>query len=224
MILAILGFCALMIFVVYITSCSTMVGKFFGEETVPLQGAPKRFDPVAEIANIKSKLGPGADLVELDANGGRSDGTMDLMADYKPAPTVSYIFERKLDAAPEGKTTPPVGAGRGPNSVWVEEIRVSVSRPGQFRHVRKMGAGSSSEYTYTMEGMEFDRTSSMREPKAEVDPSKVSFKQMWEKGKTEGATDDAVAKIEIDDDGYAFTISVLRVRLTWEPDGTFKGD
>ena len=87
-----------------------------------------------------------------------------------------------------------------------------------------MGGGSNAEYIYTMEGMELDRASYMRDPAEPIDASKVSFKAMWEKAKAQGVTSEAVAKIEVDDDGSQFIISALRVRLKWKPDGTFDGD
>lgn len=188
--------------------------EMMGEETHPISGDPTRFDPIAALPEITKKAGPGAFLVELNLTQVRSDGTLDLMADYLPAPRAEYVFMRKLDKAPDGRTTPPIGAGRTPDSVWIEEVRVSVYEPGQRRRVSRRGGDVNAEYSYTNEGMDIDRNANMLKPKPEA-KLEPSLKSIWETALRAGAPKDAVAEITFQEDQVKFNVPAV-LNLRWE--------
>lgn len=79
----VLGVFAFVGLILYFTVFSNSCAKLMGEETYPIAGDPARFDPFAAIPDIKSKLGPEAILLEMDASFVRSDGTLDLTAQYQ---------------------------------------------------------------------------------------------------------------------------------------------
>lgn len=211
---------AFIAFMIYITTFSNYCARMFGEETYPIAGDPTRFDPVAGIQEVQAKVGAKAILLSVNARSVRSDGTMDLNATYSPAPSADYTFLVPLDKAPEDQTAPPIGAGRGPNDVWTQEVRVKVYKPGQRLHVRRMSGNSSSEYSYTNEGMDIDRsTPRMDELEEGIKGVKVSTKEMWEVAKKLDANLESVATIEFKPDYSSFSIIGTDVRLRWDKDG-----
>jgi len=204
---------------IYITAFSNSCAKMLGEEIYPIAGNPATFDPIASIPDVTAKAGSGATLVKLEIRSIRSDGTMDLTASYSPPPTAQYEFQRKLSKAPEGKTEPPIGAGRGVDDVWVEEVRIDVVKPGQRRHVMRRSGMSSAEYDYTTEGMEVSRSSRMRKPDPSLNTQKLSIKQMWDTAIKIGAPRDAVATVEYWPDRTTFEISGASIDLRWDKNG-----
>jgi hypothetical protein len=207
--------------IIYLTAFSNTCAKMMGEETYPIAGDAARFDPFAAIPDIKSKLGAEAILLEMNASSVRSDGTLDLKAQYKPAPSADYRFRIPIKEAP--KDAPPIGAGRKPGDVWVQDVTVRVYEPGMRRHVSRISGGTRSSYSYTNEGMDMDRSSPQMGTLEESLPEpKISPKQMWDFAISKGADKDAVARITFDDDGYEFTISELRYHLRWDKDGKFE--
>ena len=216
-VIGIAGFVGL---ILYFTVFSNSCAKMMGEETYPIAGKARSFDPIAEIENIRSKIGAKAVLTEMDASSVRSDGTMDLMAQYKPAPTATYRFQLPLDTAPEGQVAPPVGAGRGPDDVWVQDITVRVYEPGMRRHVTRTSGGSRSSYSYTNEGIDVERsTPRMTKIGEGISEVKVDAKEMWEFALKLGAPKDAVASIDIEADEYTFGITGTKIHLRWDADG-----
>ncbi len=94
---------------------SEVIGEVMNEETFEVS-KPSAFDPFAALGEIQPKLGAGAKLVSIDASAVRPDGTMDLSAEFNPAPRAKYQF---IEPTEEGKELmPPVGAGRGPDYSW----------------------------------------------------------------------------------------------------------
>ena len=199
---------------IYTMVFTNTVAKWMGEETYKLKGDVTHFDPINGVAEVQEKVGPNATLVELRIMGARADGTLDLNATYVPGPRVDYQFERKLDKAPQGKTDPPIGAGRTPSSVWVEQVRVSVSRPGQQRHVSRRSGNSSSSYNYTMEGMDIDRDSRLADPSVAL-TLKPTVKEMWAIAQKAGAPSNAVAQITYRGSDADFNIPGV-LMLQWE--------
>jgi len=217
-VIGIAGFVGL---ILYFTVFSNSCAKMMGEETYPLAGDPARFDPFLAIPDIKSKLGPDAILLEMDASFVRSDGTLDLKAQYKPAPTATYRFRVPIKEAP--KDAPPIGAGRRPGDIWIQDVRVDVYEPGMRRHVSRISGGTRSSYSYTNEGMDVDRSSPQMGSLEESLPEpKITTKEMWDFAISKGADKDAVARVSFDDDGYEFTISELKFHLRWDKDGKFE--
>jgi hypothetical protein len=209
--------------IIYLTMFSNVCARMMGEETYPITGEPTRFDPIAAIAEIKAKAGAKAVFTEMDATSVRADGTMDLNAKYKPAPNATYRFQVPLDKAPDGQEAPPIGAGRGPDDIWVQDVTVRVYEPGMHRHVTRVSGGSRSSYSYINEGMDVDRgTPRMMKLEAGIPSVKVSTKEMWEVALKLGAPKDAVARIDLDDDEYTFGITGTKINLRWDKDGKLK--
>lgn len=202
----------------YMILFTNTCAKMLGEETYPLTSNPKNFDPFVGIEEVRSRVSPKAKLVSVRASFVRSDGTMDLTATYKPAPRVTYEFDVELDKAPA--EAPPIGAGRGPNDVWVQRVRVDCYEPGQRRHVRRISGGSSAEYNYTNEGMDVDRgTPGMSKVPIDIGKPKLSTAEIWKAALAAGAPRDAVASIEYSKDGFDFSISGTGVDLEFDKEG-----
>lgn len=198
-------------------SCSNFFGNLMGEETFEISGDNRRFDAFAKLEEIKGRLQPNARLVSIKATFVRSDGTMDLEAKYTPFPQTEYIFHRPLEKPPEN--APPLGAGRGPNDIWYEEIRVQCFQPGQYRHVTKSSGNSRTTYTYKHLGIDIDRgtpRSGQLEP-ALPDPQ-CTLQKLWEIAIEKGADRNAVARVEYDKQGYQFRIDRTDVRFACDAD------
>lgn len=216
----ILGTGGFVFLILYLTLFSNTCARMMGEETYPVSGNPRAFDPFAALPEIRAKVGEKAALMEIEANYVKSDGTLDLKASYKPAPNATYTFILPLDETP--KDAPPIGAGRGPNDVWTQRVTVRVYEPGQRRHVRRISGGSSAEYSYHNEGMDIDRgTAAMGNLDRALSEPRLNAKEMWKVALERGADKDAVANIEYEYGGYTFRISALNISLHWDKDGVF---
>jgi hypothetical protein len=219
----VIGIAAFVGFIIYFTAYSNTCAKMMGEETYPIAGNPTRFDPFAAIPDIKSKLGSDAILLEMDASSVRSDGTLDLKAQYKPAPTATYRFRVPIKEAP--KDAPPIGAGRKPGDIWIQDVTVRVYEPGMRRHVTRVSGGSRSSYSYTNEGMDMDRSDpQMGSLEGALPDPKITTKEMWDFAISKGADKAAVARVSFEDDGYEFTISELKYHIRWDADGKLDPD
>lgn len=205
----------------YIMIFTNVCARMMGTETYPFKSDTKHLDPFAAIEEVRAKVGTGARLVEVEADFVRSDGTMDLTATYKPAPRITYKFIVPLDKAPAD--APPVGAGRGPDDVWTQQVTVNCYEPGQRRHITRISGGSRTSYNYTNEGMEIDRsTPSMGSLKSDIGAPKITTAELWKMALGKGANKAAVARIEFTDDGYEFSITGTPVRFECGPDGKLK--
>lgn len=219
----IVGFLGLIFGIIYLTTFTNYCARMMGEETYPISGNPKAFDPIAAIPEIRAKVGARAVLVDIDASSVRADGTMNLDAKYSPAPRTNYRFQVPLDKAPEDQEAPPIGAGRGPDDVWVQDVTVQVYQPGQMRSVSRISGGSRSTYTYTNEGMDIDRSSPRmgKVPDGIADIT-VSTQKMWEIALKLGAPKDAVASINIKDGDSTFRITGMKIDLRWDENGKLR--
>lgn len=219
----VIGIVSFVGFIIYMAAYSNTCAKMMGEETYPIAGDPARFDPFAAIPSIKSKLGADAILLDMDASFVRSDGTLDLKATYKPAPTANYRFRVPIKETP--KDAPPIGAGRKPGDIWIQDVTVRVYEPGMRRHVTRTNGASRSSYSYTNEGMDVDRSSpQMGSLEGALPNPKITTKQMWDFAVSKGADKDAVARVSFEDDGYEFTISELKYHIRWDADGKIDED
>lgn len=204
----------------YFTIFSNTCAKMMGEETYPIKGDPTKFDPIAALPEIREKVGKNAILLDMDASSVRPDGTLDLKAAYKPAPTATYTFQLPLDKAPDGQTAPPVGAGRGPNDQWAQRVTVRVYEPGQRRHVTRISGNSRSSYSYTNEGMDIDRaTARMEKIETGITDIKITPKQMWDIAIKLGADPNSVGTISIDERDFEFNILGTDIDLRWDKSG-----
>ncbi|MCL1636130.1 hypothetical protein M2650_16025 [Luteimonas sp. SX5] len=184
--------------------------------TVAPPGDPRRFDPVAAYATVAAFAGNDARLTRLTARFVRSDGTLDLEADYRPSPNAQYRFVREVAAPADA---PPIGAGSGADGRWYEQVQVEVSRPWEFRSVRSIGGGGSASYQYFNRGMQRKADAPTgRAPAAAVAAPACPFARLWADAIAHGAPTSAVATIEYDARGYDFRIDGLGLALRFDPD------
>lgn len=174
-------------------------------KTEALNTDPNAFDPFVGLAQAQALAGEGAEIVSISAYYVRSDGTMDLNADYTPAPNVTYEFVRKVDRPADA---PPVGVAGSTGGQWYQPIEIDVYKPGSRRHVSVTSGGTRVSYTYTNEGMvreAEDPTSSFSDEIA--DSPKCTAQQLWSIALENDAPSDAVAIIDYTAEGYTFNIS-----------------
>lgn len=185
-------------------------------DTVPPPGDPRHFDPVAAYGEVAAFAGAEVRLTSLAARFVRSDGTMDLKADYRPSPTAQYRFVREVAAPADA---PPVGAGGNADGRWHERVHVEVSRPWQFRSVRRVGGSGGASYQYFNRGME-RRTDppSGYAPGDAVPAPTCPFRRLWAEAIARGAPATAVAVIEYDARGYEFRIDDVRFSMHFAAD------
>lgn len=185
-------------------------------QTVPPPGDPRRFDPVAGYADVAAFAGADARLTSLAARFVRSDGTLDLKAEYRPSPNARYRFVREVPAPADA---PPVGAGGNADGRWYEQVQVEVSRPWEFRSVRRIGGSGSASYQYFNRGMERKADPpSGRAPAAAAPAPACGFRRLWDEAIARGAPASAVANIEYDARGYEFRIDDLRFSMRFAAD------
>lgn len=181
------------------------------EETTPFSGDPSMFDPVNAYNEVQAQAGSDTLLTEIDATMVKSDGTLDLTAEYKPAPHVTFTFYELLDTPPED--APPTGA-----SQWYQRVKIEAYQPGQWRHVISRGGEINMEYSYQNKGLDKDiSTPTSSKPSQEfIDPPSCHFSEIWEKAIEQGASPEYVANISYDEDGYAFIIRDTKIRLQFD--------
>ncbi len=205
----------------YVTLFTNAIPKAMGERTFAFPSDTHNLDPFTALEAARLHAGKGARLAAIEARFVRSDGTMDLHADYTPSPEVEYRFVAPAES--EGAPLPPVGAGGAHGAAWVQDVTVRGYRPGRVSRVQRTTATSRTEYTFRNEGMVVDtgskRPGSLPEGLA---PPQMSTKRLWELAIASGAPSDAVATIEYDKDGYRFSITGTKIRLSFELDGTPK--
>jgi hypothetical protein len=208
-------------------------GLFFGinyltgtliEQTAELPGNPAAFDPIKSLPAVQAHAttgkgagnageagtGPTAELLSIDAKYVKADGTLDLTVTDPYRPRADYQFFIRDDA--NGKEAPPLGAGGVEGGFYHKTVSVDVYEPGQWRHVRSMGSGGSSEYSYQNKGMDRDEGSlRFDNPRPAPLPS-CTFATLWQKAIELGAPANALADINYSltyqgDPRYQFSIS-----------------
>jgi hypothetical protein len=194
------------VFILWFTMFSNNCARIMGIETYPLTGDVRHFDPFKGLPQIRAKAGAGALLTEIDATYVRSDGTMDLMADYTPAPNVEYTF---MVPSKPPENLPPVGvAGRTAGDQWFQRVTVKCGQIGQVKKVTRSSGSGTSSFTYSNEGMEIEHgTPQSSQSQSDIGDPKVSLADLWSMAAAKGAAKDAVAIIRYRDRGYEFTIS-----------------
>lgn len=190
------------------------ISGFGNADTRPVPGDASRFDPIAALPDVKAYAGEGAQLISIEADYIRSDGTMELTADYTPAPNVEYKFAREV---PRPADAPPVGAGGANRGSWYEPISVKAYQPGKWWSVSRSGGGVTTSYSYMNQGMEREADSPENglSDQFVADPT-CSFVDLWQTAMKHDAPKEAVAVIEYNQDGYSFSISGLSVYLTFD--------
>lgn len=181
------------------------------EQTTPFSGDPSMFDPVNAYEEVHAHAGIDTQLTKIDATMVKSDGTLDLTAQYTPAPHVNFTFYRILDEPPEN--APPTGT-----SEWYQKIQIEAYEPGQTRHVRSFGGDVNMEYWYTNKGLDRDESTPNSYNRSDkfVDPPNCHFSDLWITAIKKGASAEYLADISYDKDGYEFDIRDTQIRLKFD--------
>jgi len=198
-------------------------GKFAPSqhETYEISGDPTHVDPFALVKEIRPKIGDNTHLYSIEAKFVRSDGTMDLNADYQPEPTIKYKFYREVKN--DGAKLPPVGAGRSVGDVWLERTQVECSHPGEEKHYVSVSGRHNSSVYYTNKGMDFDRSQPyMNRLDPDLGDPKVTTASLWKTALEKGAPKDAVATIVYNMNGYHFSINGSQPDLYFDIQGKLK--
>lgn len=193
---------------------TSIFSRVTGYETIqsrPVQGDPANYDPVAAYASMQAFAGEGAQLISLEAQFVRPDGTLDLTASYTPSPRVSAEFA--LEVAPPADA-PPIGAGG--LGTWYRRVTIQAYRPGQQGRVSSRGAGGNVTYTYVNEGMTRDIDDPATDTFTFLPAPTCAFADLWQVALERGAPANAVATIEYDDEGYDFRIRDVNVRIQFD--------
>jgi hypothetical protein len=196
-----------------LVALALFVTSVIGQQSSFVPGDASRFDPVAAYPQVVQRAGDGAHLITLEARFVHPDGTLDLYAPYKPAPTVTYRFYRDLATAPSD--APPLGAGGLPDGRWYEPVTISISRPIQWQYATTTGG----IYPFINLGMKRSPSPARSTPsgKAAPDPT-CAFADFWKAAVQQGAPTNAVAIIMYDVNGYEFHIDDTPVDLRFGQD------
>ncbi len=161
------------------------------EGTVAPPGKTNAFDPSASLAEVTTFAGTNAKLVSIEARGVRSDGTMDLEAQYYPS--AEYKFVRP--PAPVDRSKYPVGTVPESSS---EEATVSVRKSS----VVDMG----NQGQKIDRGMAITNTRAADKSDVPVASPRCTFAVLWATAIAQGAPRDAVARITYQHDVYEFSV------------------
>lgn len=152
---------------------------------------PARFDPVAAYPEVSGFAGRAYDLHSIDAMAVRSDGTVDLTADY--GPMVTYRFVGKA------RNTGPVGAPNATMQPFAAVVATDFGWQEGGQDTRGYQLATFALGLHRYDG-EFPRAQSASAP------PKCSFADLWKVAIAEGAPAGAVAMIEYEDSSYWFEI------------------
>ncbi|MGH7751476.1 MAG: hypothetical protein ACREN5_01555 [Gemmatimonadales bacterium] len=177
-----------------------------GVDTRVVPGDARRFDPFGALPEVAEYAGGGAKLVSIEVALVRADGTMDLKADYKPSPHVTYRFVREVERPDDA---PPPGAGGANTGPWYQPVQVEASEPGQRRRRTRVGAGGSSVVDYVNKGMERTTSTVVSGEQRIVELPGCSIADMFRLAIERGAPADAVAHVTYDRHGYGLRITGL---------------
>jgi hypothetical protein len=211
---AVIGIGAGMLAVFAPNTLTSIFSQVTGYETIqsrPVQGDASAFDPIANYDSMQAFAGEGAQLISLDAQFVRSDGTLDLTASYNPSPRVTAEFA--LEVAPPADA-PPVGAGG--LGTWYRQVTISAYRPGQQGRVTSSGAGGRVTYSYVNEGMTRDIDDPATDEFTFLPAPTCAFADLWKVALESGAPANAVATIDYDEEGYDFRINDLDIRIEFD--------
>jgi hypothetical protein len=173
-----------------------VAGCFTAENTAPPPGDVEKFDPIAGFAAMAAYAGPQAKLVRMSASYVKTDGTMDLTAEYRPNVSAQFVANASAeDVAAQGARAP----GSGYEVGDALDVRLSVYKP-RIQHVSSGG----SEWDEKNLGMERSPGSGKSMQKEFAAAPTCSFKDLWAKALAAGAPADVVANIDYDKDGYTF--------------------
>jgi hypothetical protein len=186
------------------------------EETSSIEGDTTNYNPIEQFDQVSEIAGPNAQLTEITAKRVKFNGTLDLEAEYKPGPEVTFKFFQEV---PAPEDAPPPGAIRNSDGQWYEKITITASKPGTWGHVTSNSGGVQSEYQYVNLGLKKDVSSPRNsKPGEEINTPQCQFKDFWNEAIKQGATPDAVSDITYDEDGYTFELNTQNTQLKLEFD------
>ncbi len=165
------------------------------------------FNFTRALPKVEAYAGQDASLVKIEAYYVRSDGTMDLTADYRPR--LNYTFVRKRA---EGSEDGPIGTGQRQRAY--EVIEVEVREPGWLN----INSGGRSNSTERHKGMNRRISESGEDVwKARTPPPKCDVKEVWAKAiKKVKAPKNAVAIITYERGGYQFSIHDVDINVVFD--------
>lgn len=206
--LAILGFTLLL--ATCIIGMMFMSGVTEGTWFVP--GDAANFEPLTALEEVQNFAGDDVQLVEIKMDYVRSDGTLDLNADYRPS--IDYVFIRAVNAEPNDI---PLGApGYQEGDTAYELVTISINRP--FRNISVTSGSHSSNYIdFGMSRSIRDLHSTATIPEAVSMPT-CPIDELWNLAQDYDAPSNAVAVIEYKDNQYHFQIRDVRIDLTFDAD------
>ena len=170
-------------------------------------GDHARYDPFKVIGAVQDFAGAEAKLLSINARFVRSDGTMDLEADYEPYAV--YTFLRTLAADSDR----PIGAG---GSASHERVQIRVGAPG---YISRQSTGSTNvKIRLPHKGMvEVGKSKAKKKDLDKVlPPPQCTAKGLWASAIELGAPKDAVAVIGYQKHGYTFRIKDLELKHNFD--------
>jgi hypothetical protein len=177
------------------------ISTMFFVNTRPVQGDPAKFDLMATLPAIYEWVGEDAKLTSLFIRYVKSDGTMDLFADY--APTVVLDFVRPI----QNTSDKPLGAGGTQSGLVYETVQVTISTPNQLRTHVTITNGRRSSVSYIQRGMELSARGTSTIAPSTIPMPACSLQQLWAIALEEGFPTDAVATINYSTWGYSMDIT-----------------
>lgn len=206
--------------VILLLLCKFVAIPFFEDgggnvDTREVPGDATHFDPIASFDALKAYAGEGALLTSFDAYYVRSDGTMDLTADYYPHAGLEFVIPTTAPA-----DAPPIGAGGSTSGKWYIPVDIDIAQPGQWWHV----TSGSSEYSYMTKGMEREADDPTSSDQTLLADPTCPFATLWQEAIKHDAPQSAVAIIRYDADGYDFTISDVSVYLEFDANCKLQSD
>lgn len=170
-------------------------------------GDLSRYDPFLALGAVRDFAGAEAKLLSINARFVRSDGSMDLDADYGPYAVYTFLHPRMADS------DRPVGAGGGASHA---KVQIRVGAPG---NILRMSTGSPSvKINVPHKGMVEvgESRAKLKDLKEVLPPPSCSPKALWASAIELGAPKDAVALIGYDKHGYSFRIQDTETMFSFD--------
>lgn len=181
------------------------------DNTAAPPGDVRNFDPVASFEAMAAYAGPDARLVSLQAWFVRTDGTLDLEADYRPRVTAEFVTRAtEADVAAQGPRAPGSGFAVGDPLDTALDVRAP-----HWQHVSSGG----SEWDEKHLGMG-RRPGGKASARKFADTPTCPFRQLWQQAKQRGAPTDVVAIIRYDATGYTFEANGRDFKVRFAADCT----
>jgi len=165
----------------------------------PIPGDAAHFDVITTYPQIAAFAGTDFHLERVSMKFVKSDGTLDLTADY--GASVSYYFAHVLDKSAANGAPVGVSNSVGPTA---ELAFVNISKPG---------LKSPNKNQYYDFGMDRSASTATAWTGTLADVPTCSLKALWDAAIQKGASAEAVATIDYDSTGYRFVIQALNIRL-----------